>query len=93
MWYQVIFPPGAKSKSKDIDLPSGTPPIDDGVTPLVQLFRCYDKSAKSSSAAEVASVSVSKVVDENTIQLDTATKANDLLIVRYHPKGSLRTVS
>jgi len=73
---QISFCPGAVAAGTNIDLPSGSPPIENIVN--ATLFRGSDGTV---AAAEVA-VTATKV-DENTITLDAATTTRDVLILRY----------
>jgi len=73
---EVAFCPGAVSAGVNIDLPSGSPPIENIVG--ATLFRGSDGTV---AAAEVAAVATK--VDENTITLDVDTLTRDVLILKY----------
>jgi len=82
---EVAFCPGAVTAGNGIDLPSGSLPISKVIG--CTLFRGSDGTA---AAAEVSATPTK--VDSNTIKLDVDTTARDLLVLRYIPKGAIRTL-
>ncbi|MHC1624573.1 MAG: hypothetical protein ACXQS2_01010 [Methermicoccaceae archaeon] len=83
---EVAFAPGAVNADTEIDMPSGSPPI--GTIIDAVLFQGHAVDEGGSATYDIAPTSVTATkVDANTITLDTATTAYDLLILRYYPAG------
>lgn len=84
---EVSFAPGAISSGNNVNLPSNSPAIDTRFTPGSTIFRGSD----AASPAAEQSVTTSTVEDESTVTLGTTTNSRDWLILRYIPKGAIRT--
>ncbi|RLA79312.1 MAG: hypothetical protein DRG33_04200 [Deltaproteobacteria bacterium] len=78
----VVFAPGAKDANTNIDLPSGSPAIQE--VKNAEIFRGSDGTA---AAAKVSATPTR--VDADTVKLDVATLTRDLLVLRYIAVGEV----
>lgn len=78
----VVFAPGAVTAGSNIDLPEGSPAIQEVVN--AEIFRGSDGTA---AAAKVAATPTK--VDADTITLDVDTTTRDLLVLRYIAVGEV----
>ncbi|RLJ02278.1 MAG: hypothetical protein DRP08_04695 [Candidatus Aenigmatarchaeota archaeon] len=78
----VVWAPGAVTKDNNIDLPAGSPAIQE--VKNAEIFRGSDGTA---AAAKVAATPTK--VDADTIKLNVDTTTRDLLVLRYIAVGEV----
>ena len=88
---EVSLAPGATTAGDSIDLPTGSPPIAKVVSAVIFRGHAVDEGGTATYTIGPVSATPTKV-DENTIKLDVDTVAEDILIVKYIPKGAIRAL-
>ena len=88
---EVSFAPGAVTAGSNIDLPTGYPPIAKVISAVIFRGHAVDEGGTATYTIGPVSATPTKV-DDNTITLDVDTVAEDLLIVKYIPKGAIRAL-
>jgi len=88
---EVTFAPGAVSAGSNISLPAGSPPIAKVVSAVIFKGHAVDEGGTATYTIGPVSATPTKV-DESTITLDADVAAEDLVVLRYIPKGAIRAI-
>jgi len=88
---EVTFAPGAVTAGDNITLPSGSPPISKVISAIIFKGHAVDEGGTATYTIGPVSATPTKV-DENTITLDTDVAAEDIVVLKYIPKGAIRAL-